>query len=150
MRNPSGHTLLEILIVLALVLIVAGMASAGFLNQLSHHRLNGAVRNLVSDLRLARELAIAGGVPVSVVLDSEGETYRVQRNFPDGPVIRFRDLKDSDSGYRGVDLVGSTGGNRVNFFPKGTTNTFTTIRVSSSSGEEKRVSVAVTGRVRVR
>lgn len=150
MSNPSGYTLLEVLIVLALVLMLSGMASGAFLSQLAHHRLNGAVRSIVSDLRLARELSLAGGSPVSLVFNFDRETTHFQRDYPDGPVFGFRDFKNPESGYKGVDLVSSTGGKRVSFSHKGTTNTFTTIRISGSTKEERRISVAVTGRVIVR
>ncbi len=150
MRNSFGYTLLEVLIVLALILILTGMAGAAFLSQLSHHRLNGAVRNLVSDLRLARELSIAGGGPVSLVFDFDLETTHFQRDYPNGPVFRFRDFKSSNSGFKGVDLLRSSAGKRVSFSHKGTSNTFTTIRITNSAGEEKRISVAVTGRVLAR
>jgi type IV fimbrial biogenesis protein FimT len=54
--NRKGFTLLELIIVVALIGIVATLAAPSFNDSLARMRLKGAVRELASDIRLARSL----------------------------------------------------------------------------------------------
>jgi type II secretion system protein H len=149
--NHSGHTLIELVIVLVVIAIMAGLASAGFTGSMSHLRLNHAVRTLVSDLRWARQLAIAECRPVRMVLDPAADRYIIERDaFPGVPVNGVRDLRDRSQGYGGIDLVESTGGPSLLFQPDGTTVNWTTLTLRNERGESRSVSLVLTGRVKVK
>jgi len=134
---------------MAITVILSGLASAGFLSQLPHHRLNIAVRDLISDLRWARQLALAERQPISVVLDPDRDRYWIERPARPGiPIGWVRDLQDSRQGFGEIDLVSSSGGRTLTFFPQGTTNNWTTILLKNKSGDERRISIVATGRVK--
>ena len=150
MRSSSGFSLVEILVVLALISIAAGLASVRFGEQLHHHRLNHAVRAIVSDLRWARQLAITEGQPVSVLLNPDEERSQIERaSLPGVAVKGIRHFNDRRQGFGEVDLVGSTGGLKITFQPTGITTNWTTITLRNLPGEEKRITVVLTGRVKV-
>jgi type II secretion system protein H len=150
-KDAHGHTLIELVTVLAVIGVLTGLASAGFSGTMSHFRLNHAARSLVSDLRWARQLAIAEGRPVQLVLDTEADRYRVERSdSPDIPLNGVRDFRNGAQGYGGIDLVESTGGEELVFQPNGTTADWTTITLRNRRGEERSISLILTGRVRVR
>jgi len=150
-NNESGHTLIEAVTALAVLALLTGLASAGFSGPMSHLRLNHAVRAFASDLRWARQLAIAEGRPVQLVLDTEAERYRVERiDSPGVPVQGVHDLRDRAQGYGGIDLVGSTGGDHLVFQPNGLTADWTTVTLRNDRGEERSVSLILTGRVRIK
>ncbi|MBI3995179.1 MAG: GspH/FimT family protein, partial [Nitrospirae bacterium] len=113
-------------------------------------RLNSAARDLVSDLRWARQLALAERRPVSVVLDLETDRYRIERKSRPGiPIGWVRDLQDRRQGFGEIDLVDSTGGAVITFQPNGITTDWTTITLRSSRNEQRQMTVALTGRVRI-
>lgn len=130
---------------MAITGILSAMASVSFLSQLPHHRLNVQARDLVSDLRWARRLALTERQPVSIVLDLDLERYRIERRSdPETTIGEVRDLRG-----RGIDLVSSSGGRVLTFYPGGTTNTWTTITLRNGSGEERRITLVATGRVKL-
>ncbi|HTN42569.1 MAG TPA: GspH/FimT family pseudopilin [Nitrospiria bacterium] len=146
----QGSTLTELLIVMAVAGILCGLASVSFISQLPHHRLTSAARDVVSDLRWARQLALAERQPVSVVLDLERERYQIERGSQPGvPIGWVRDLQDGGQGFGGIDLVSSSGGPILTFYPQGTTNTWTAIVLRNRSGEQRQITVVATGRVKL-
>lgn len=149
-QTERGYSLTELMIVLAITGILGGLASVSFHAQLPHHRLNGAARDLVSDLRWARQLALAERQPVSVILDLDQERYRIERRSEPGiPVGWVRDLGCRRDGSERIDLVSSSGGRTLTFHPQGTTNAWTTITLSNGSGEQRKITVIATGRVKL-
>ncbi|MBI3595961.1 MAG: GspH/FimT family pseudopilin [Nitrospirae bacterium] len=150
LHTQQGFTLTELLIVMAITGILSGLASVSFISQLPHHRLNSAARDVVSDLRWARQLALAERQPVSVVLDLERERYQIERRSQPGiPIGWVRDLQDRGQGYGEIDLVSSSGGRILTFYPQGTTSSWTTIILKNQSGEERQITVVATGRVKL-
>ncbi len=150
MRTISGYSLVEVLVVLVIISVLAGLASVRFVDQLFHQRLNHAVRTLMSDLRWARQLAIAEGQSVRIVLSPDDERYQIERlSQPGVSVSGIRNLRDRRQGFGDVNLVSSSGGNEITFQPNGITTDWTTITLRNVKGEEKRITVILTGRVRL-
>jgi prepilin-type N-terminal cleavage/methylation domain-containing protein len=147
--RQTGWTLLELLVVLGIMGILTSLALPSLQGMLAHYRLEGAVQGLVSDLRLARQTAIAERVPILMKLDPDLDRYTLEREgSPDQPIIPVRDYRDPNQGYYGIDLVHSTKGDRLVFSPRGTTNSWTTILLRSAMGEEQQITLIATGRVK--
>lgn len=151
MKNESGYSLIELLIVLAIIAVLTGLAQASFTAQLPHLRLSHAARTLVSDLRWARQLAVASGQPVSVVLDIEQDRYQIERQSQPGiPIGWVRDLQDRGQGFGEIDLVSSSGGRAIAFQPNGISTDMTTIILKNGGKEQRQITVAITGRVKIK
>lgn len=151
MKNESGYSLIELLIMLAIIAVLTGLAQASFTAQLPHLRLNHAARTLVSDLRWARQLAIASGQPVSVVLDIERDRYQIEHQSQPGiPIGWVRDLQDRGQGFGEIDLVSSSGGRAIAFQPNGISTDMTTIIFKNGGKEQRQITVAITGRVKIK
>ena len=136
---------------MAVTVILSGLASISFVSQLPHLRLNNAARDLVSDLRWARQLALAERQTVSVVLDPETDRYRIERQSRPGiPIGWVRDLQDRHQGFGEIDLVSSSGGMVISFQPNGITTNLTTITLRNSRDEQRQMTVAITGRVKIK
>lgn len=58
-RKIAGYTIVEIWITLVVALTLMAVALPLFGSAMDHHRLNGAVRRVVSDARLARSKAVS-------------------------------------------------------------------------------------------
>lgn len=148
--NNRGFSAIELLASLAIAGILTGLAAFQFSHQSEHTRLSHASRSLMSDLRWARQMAISRTEEVRLVLDATTDRYWIERASRPGVVAgAVRDFKDGRQGYGGIDLVSSSNGETIRFFPKGTTNTWTTIALRNNDGEEKQITLLATGRVRL-
>jgi general secretion pathway protein H len=94
MKN-NGFTLLEMIIVLALVTLILGLSSvfvAGFLPSV---KANAAGREISGMIRHARSLARLNGETRSVVIDLDNRTYGIEglatKSFPPEALIRVID-----------------------------------------------------------
>lgn len=104
LTNNKGYTLTELMVTVAIIGIVAGIAIPSFTSYLPRLRLNGAARDLISDLRLARSLAVGQNKQHKLVFDVANETYKIQRS--PATDIRSVDYKDPGQNYKGI-VIGS-------------------------------------------
>jgi prepilin-type N-terminal cleavage/methylation domain-containing protein len=65
-KNKKGFTLVEVMIVVAIIGILSAMAVPSFKKFSAHQNLNGAARELFSDVRGARVSAIMEGVQYGI------------------------------------------------------------------------------------
>lgn len=98
--KKNGFTLLEIIIVLALVTLILGLSSvfvAGFLPSV---KANAAGREISGMLRHARSLARLNQETRSVVIDMDNRTYGIKglatKSFPPEALIRVVDPLSGD------------------------------------------------------
>ena len=145
----SGFTLIEIVLCLGITVILTTLAIPNFKSIFSQFRLEGAVQKIISDLRLARQIAITERVKVLVHLDPDQERYTLEKieGTQSSPIFTV-DFKNPKEKLQGIDLVGSTKGNKLVFYPHGTTNSWTTITLRNSIGKEKKITLIGTGRVK--
>ena len=69
-RSRFGFTLIETLIMLAVMAILAGALAPVVARRISHSRVNGAAQVLVGDLEMALSLAARQRRPVRVTVDA--------------------------------------------------------------------------------
>lgn len=142
-HRPSGFTLLSQLAALAIIGILLAIAAPIYRDIIPRVRLQGAARQVVSDLMFARMKAVRENSRQRVMFLSP-VAYQVLSEREDGawsPVLS-RELSQD---YQGVQLVA----NRDPLFtPGGRASVLATIRVGNEAGE-RRVSVNITGRVKL-
>lgn len=71
-RAAVGYTLVELMVVLALTALLAGLAAPSFRSLLAAQRMRSASAGMVSDLLLARSEALKRGGTVQVVPSAAG------------------------------------------------------------------------------
>jgi type II secretion system protein H len=151
LQDRSGYSLIEVVTVLTIMTLLTGLAAATFSSQLPGIRLNHAARAVVSDLRWARQLAIASGQPVLVLFDLDRDRYQIENRLQPGiPIGENRDLRDRRQGFGDIDLVSSSGGRTVTFFPQGTTPSWTTLTLRNQSGNQRQITIVATGRIQIK
>lgn len=148
MKSVSGFTIMEIMIVIAIIAIMSSIATPNLRNYMTQRRLNGASRQIMSDLMHARMQSVSHNNNFRVIFNGDGKQYTIlDDNNNDG---------DADSGEQAVgkniqtDYPGVTFNSNNNpiFSPRGTASSLPTITVTNSGGT-KTITVAITGRVKI-
>lgn len=93
MRRQSGFTLMELLIVIAIIGILTGIAVPNFLGYLPKYRLKSAMDDLFTNLQLAKMTAVRNAADCTVSFTSTGYTIESE-----GQTIRSVSLEDYGSG----------------------------------------------------
>ncbi len=93
--GQRGFTLLEVIIVMALITLVLGLASVHFAGYLPSAKLDATGRELSALIRQARSLARMNRETERVVIDLDGRTYGIEKrgmqNFPLHVLVRIID-----------------------------------------------------------
>jgi hypothetical protein len=134
-----GYSLLETVIVLALVTLVVYGASNAFLGHAPKHRLNKAAWEIQTRLNYARHKAIFEGYPFRVRFRSTG--YVVEKF--DGVINGWR--PEASGTCEGVTIEAN---NSPTFHPAGTVSNLATITITNAAGG-CRITLAISGRIRV-
>jgi prepilin-type N-terminal cleavage/methylation domain-containing protein len=164
--DQKGFTLIEMMIVIAIMMIMSLIAFPAYTRMSAHNRLNSAARTLLADIRGTRELAIKEGWQYGILYNSATQ-YQVIRSamptFVDAvasggtvfTVIVTRDLTSSNLGYWGVSIAVPV--NMPVFQRSGTvsrwnsgTNGYSNaapdpVQLTNGIGENRTVSVGVMG-----
>ncbi|TMG86944.1 MAG: type II secretion system protein GspH [Betaproteobacteria bacterium] len=128
--GERGVTLLELLVVLMLMALIAGIAIPMFGGGVSSSDLKSAAREVAAGLRFARDRAIAQRAESLLELDLDGRTFRVP---PDPRTHRLPARLDLKLYTAQRDLVSEKVG-AVRFFPDGGSNGG---RITLAAGERK-------------
>lgn len=134
-------TLVELAIVVAVLALGMGVATAAVDGVLSSYRATGTAQDLYGAIHLTRARARATGVMHALVLDGTGRSYRIVED-PAG--VRRTVVGPTPL----VDGVVVSGNSTIRFSPKGFAVPFGTITVWAD-GEYRRLIVNILGRVRM-
>jgi len=74
-KAAAGFTLTELIVVLVVITLIAGLVAPTFIHQLEYARLTSGCRQIVSYMRYARSQAILRGVPYRLNMDDRGQRY---------------------------------------------------------------------------
>lgn len=157
-RLTSAFTLVELIVVLAIVTAVMGLSVPWFARLSAGHRLKAATREVAGMLQTARSYAISLGQPHAVVFASSGKE-------PDGDAARYhiedaagRTVEKPAALPGGVTFTAPVGegeavtfeDRRVTFAGTGSASESGVVWLSGGKGRYSRVTVSeVTGQVRV-
>ena len=135
-KDKRGFTLLEMMIVVALIAILSAVAVISIKSNMPQYYLSGAARQVLTDLMLARSKAVSNNTATTVNFSSTG--YSI------GGVTT-----DISSQFRGVTLSTKSTTGIITFYSMGTTSGSDTITLTSPGLTSKLVVVSAAGGVRI-
>ncbi|MFQ6105171.1 MAG: GspH/FimT family pseudopilin [Candidatus Glassbacteria bacterium] len=143
-RGNRGVTFLETAVVVAIMGLIATISLPGIISSISHYRLNTASRCLVSDLRLARHLALKENRAVRINFLSQ-RSYQIEKYIsgnwtPARDPIQF----SQDHGRWGV--IVQQVPDPIEFDYMGRVSSPTSFSLLGKSGESRTIEVQSTGR----
>lgn len=141
--DHHGTSLPELLVVLAIIGILAALAVPNYRTMLARSQARSVTAEIASELRSARQLAMARRERLCLLFDGTARTLTLQR-VEGGTVLRVYRYDDS-----GVTVDEPSAGPEVGFHPSGRSATATTIRLRDREGRESRLTVSLTGRVSI-
>ena len=128
--DERGVTLLELLIVIALIALVTGLVIPMFGGPVSTSELRASARQLAAGLRLARSEAVSERRETFLVLDVAGKRFKVDRDPQEHKLPARVELKLFTAQN---DLVSDSVG-AIRFYPDGGSNGG---RITLAAGERK-------------
>jgi type IV fimbrial biogenesis protein FimT len=148
LRDAHGLTVVDLVIGVAVIAIMAAIAVPNLQPLLLRYRLNGATRQVMSDLMAARMKAVSQHRPFRIFF-TESQTYTICDDAnEDGTVDNGEgsaSMRDLQATYAGVSVAATT--NPV-FTAKGMASSAATITLTNTQGT-KSIAVARTGQVSI-
>ncbi len=148
-NKQSGFTLIEMMIVIAILAVFAGIAIPNFLSYMPKHRLNGAARQVMGDLMAARMKAVSLNHRAKVFFYSNYQ-YKICDDADNNGTVADGEgdvqLRDIQREYSDVTFDSSNPDDPV-FSSRGTA-TIVTITLQNSSGS-KPITINIAGRVKI-
>ena len=145
-NKTKGFTLVELMIVIAIMSIVAAIASFSWQRYVNNANLRTAARELVSDMANTKQMAVSEGVKyrMTITAGTPGSYTIEQRNAADTAytVIRTKSPTDSGAGL----YFNST--NIIIFQSRGTNSTGTIV-LKNSMNYKATITSNITGKTYV-
>jgi len=142
-RSNLGFTLVEILVVISILGVLAGIASVDWGGILSSYRLNAGVRQVYAELQRARMRAISENKRFRVEFFNDTEKYQIQPETASGSGI-YDTTGPMVELPVGISLATDA---TITFQPRGTADSGSA-RLCNSNGQFTNICVGSSGRVR--
>lgn len=158
MKKNAGFTLVEMLIVIAIIAILAAVAIPGYMAYIPKYRLSGAAQELQGDIQMAKLQALKNGTIVSIRVNVVTDSYEmffdngVGANTGNGTRDGDEESIKIVAMTSGIDITGTTfANNAIRFNSRGLPRAFAggTVAIQNENGQMKSVELDPAGSARV-
>lgn len=141
-RDRSGFSIMEMLTVLVLIGLLAGLAQPSLAAYLARQKTRQALDHVVADVALTRMLAVRSGTETELAFTS-ATAYQIRQSNPVQSIKRV----SLEADYRGVQIAAPTADGRLVFNSRGLLRDRGTGRiVATVAGAGDTVEITTTGR----
>ena len=140
--NERGVSLVELCTVLAIVAVVIGVSVPAWSVLVAKHRQRAVVTEIASELRMARQLAMARHERIRVVVNAEQSELRTECTDCDTTLLRRYEFA-----HTGTVVESMSTRPEIFFQSSGRSATATTMVLMDSRRVTHQVTVSITGRV---
>ena len=140
--NERGGSLVELCTVVAIIGIVVGVSVPGWAALVAKHQQREVMVEIASELRMARQLAMARHERIRVVVDAEQSELRTECMDRDTSLLRRYEFA-----HKGTAVESMTTKPEIMFQPSGRSATATTMVLVDGRRATHQVTVSITGRV---
>ena len=144
LRRSDGYTVVELLLVMIIIGVLAGITYARMAPTLERARVRGAASILAGDLQYAQVLAARQRIPVVIAVDAIALTYEIADRA--GTVYRTRDF--GTAGEYDLTEVTATPAS-LEVFPNGVAAQSATFTLGAAGGFRQQVTFSRAGQIRV-
>ena len=140
--NERGGSLVELCTVVAIIGIVVGVSVPGWAALAAKHQQRAVMVEIGSELRMARQLAMARHERIRVVVDVEQSELRTECMDCSPSLLRRYEFR-----HKGTTVESMTTKPEIMFQPSGRSATATTMVLVDGRRATHQVTVSITGRV---
>jgi len=151
--GKKGFSLVEMIIVIAIIAIVSTIAVPSFNKYRHNANLKEAVRLIVADFQLAKQRAISQNTNFSVTLNPAANTYTIQGgtlNITKSISAISSAVRISNGANPFAHPAPTLAANMVTYNARGISNLGTFHMQNDINGSWARISTTITGRINVR
>ena len=156
MRKKSGFTIIELMVIIAIISILATVAIPNFFAWRPKRQLSAAAKDVFSVMQYARSRALKDNVRVGLEFDPANEEYTVfldngaGANAGNGTQDGDEPTVKSGRMPPGINLVSTDFGDKVRFDSRGLLNNAGgVVELKNSLGVTKKIEVIRTGNSRI-
>jgi type IV fimbrial biogenesis protein FimT len=140
--NERGGSLVELCTVAAIIAVVTGVSLPGWAAVVGRQQQRAVATEIASELRMARQLAMARHERIRVMVDAEQSELRTECVDCGAGLLRRYDFS-----RRGTIVKSMTTKPEIVFHPSGRSATATTIILMDRRNATQQLTVSITGRV---
>ncbi len=142
--NQKGVTLIELVVVFAIIAIGAALTTPNIGGWMTNYRLRSATRDIISTMRVAQLKAISHNLRYQVSFDIANKNYILQYQNTAGTWINEGAIQTLPTGVQ----FNTTFGNTASFFPNAT-STNGNVTLNNTKGTTKTIQLlGTTGRIK--
>ena len=150
MDNRRGFSLIELIIVVAILGIMGTIAASTFQSYVNNSNLRTAARDMASDISNTRQKAMAEGLNYRISISTSSNNYVVIRVNSDGSTTNINTKSPTMFGAGLTILSANYGGNPIIYInSRGTISPSGTVVLQNNRNSQATITSNVTGRTHV-